>query len=524
MSRVLTNNTSLLYGIQSAQGTNPTQWAQLEPNTIKAYGAEIKKVARRPISKLRSRRKGTTVDLDAKSEFEGDITMNQFVDFAEGLLFAEFANKEFRLRSGSDTLPPPAVTNGYTIDAASSTLAGKVQWVTASYGSLVFAKGYSISANNGLKVLTADLASSGTTVTTGGQGVVAETPPTNASLQVCGVRVLDDADLTLTVSGSTATLVSAAAITDWSTLGLFPGMFIHVGSSTAAGLLQNALGSGGTTSYGYARIVSISGATLNLDKLDSHLSTAAGPSSASQDILFNRFLRNVSVDAASTDNRFLERFFQFELAYPDLGGIGTPQYEYTIDCLADGVELNLPLTDKATASWSFIGTNADDITSSRKSGASSAVSPLRVTAFGTASDIAVLSTDLISAASDVAFKSLTLGLKNNVSAEKALGTLGARYMNEGLFEVSLKAQLIFTSKDIINAIKNNTTTTFLSIIKNDDGAIALDIPSLTFGDGKRDFPLDKSVLVDLTGDTFRDATYGYDLGISLFFGTPTVRS
>lgn len=522
MTRILVNNTSLVYGIQSAQGTNPSQWSLLEPNSIKAYGAEIKKVARRPISKLRSRRKGTTVDLDAKVEFEGDITLNSFADFAEGLLFAEFANKEFRLRAGSDTTPPPATSSGYTIDAASATLAGKVQWVTASYATLVFAKGYTAAANNGLKPITADLASSGTLVTVSGNS--AETPATSASLQVAGVRILDDADLTLTVSGSTATLVSAAAITDWSTLGLFPGMFIHLGSATAAGLLQNALGAAGTVSYGYARIVSISGATLNLDKIDSHMSTAVGPASGLQDVLFNRFLRNVSVDAASTDNRFLERFFQFELTYPDLGGVGTPQYEYTIDCLADAVDINLPLTDKGTASWSFVGTNADDITSSRKTGASAAVSPLRVTAFGTASDVAVLSTDLISSASDVAFKSLTLSLKNNVSAEKALGTLGARFMNEGLFEVSMKAQLLFTSAAIINAIKNNTTTTFLSIIKNDDGAIALDIPSLTFGDGKRDFPLDKSVLVDLTGDTFRDSTYGYDLGISLFYGTPTVRS
>lgn len=518
MARVNTNNTSLRFAIESSVGVLPGSpaWRIAEFNTIGAYGAEIATTVRRPISQDRGRKKGTVTDLDSSVEFETDLTMDAFTDFAEGFVFSEFANVEFDLKSGTGTVPPPVgSTSTYTIDAASATLAGKIQWVTTSYATLVYAKGYTNSANNGLKPITADTAAAGVAITVAAT-LVTETPPTNASLQIAGVRVLDDADLTLTVSGSTATLVSAAAITNWSTLGLRAGMFIHIGSPTSAGALQNALGAGGTTSYGYARITSISGATLNLDKLSDTLSTASGPASASQDVLFGRFLRNVPVTADATDTRYLERTYQMEVAYPDLGGVGTDEYEYAIGNFVNEMALNLPLTDKATINYGFIGTNSDDITPTRKTNASTAVSPLRTTAFNTSSDIASLTTDVVSSASEVCFKSLTLTMRNNVSPEKCLGTLGARFVNSGIFEVDLEGQMLFTNKAIVNAIKNNTTVTFLAIIRNQDGAIAFDIPEMNLGGGGREFPVDQSVLVNIEGQSFTSTTYGYDVGISLF--------
>lgn len=524
MARVNTNNTSLRFAIESSVGVLPGSpaWRIAEFNTIGAYGAQISTTPRRPISQDRGRKKGTVTDLDSSVEFETDLTMDAFTDFAEGFVFAEYANVEFDLKASTGTVPPPvASTSTYTIDAASATLAAKIQWVTTSYATLVYAKGYTNAANNGLKPVTADTAGGGTAITVAAT-LVTETPPTNASLQIAGVRILDDADLTLTVTGSTATLVSAAAITDWSTLGLRVGMFIHVGSPTAAGALQNALGTGGTESYGYARITSISGATLNLDKLSDTLISAAGAATFSQDILFGRFLRNVPVTADATDNRYLERTYQMEVSYPDLGGVGTDEYEYAIGNFVNEMALNLPLTDKATINYGFIGTNSDDVTASRKTNAASAVSPLRTTAFNTSSDIASLTTDVVSSASEVCFKSLTLTMRNNVSPEKCLGTLGARFVNSGIFEVNLEGQMLFTNKAIVNAIKNNTTVTFLAIIRNQDGALAFDIPEMNLGGGGREFPVDQSVLVNIEGQSFTSSTFGYDVGISLFAVVPWV--
>jgi hypothetical protein len=520
MARVNTNNTSLRFAIESSVGVLPGSplWRIAEFNTIGAYGAQITSTPRRPISQDRGRKKGSVTDLDSSVEFETDLTLDAFTDFAEGFVFSEFANVEFDLKSGTNTLPPPVATTAtYTIDAASATLAGKIQFSAAQFATLVYAKGYTNPENNGLKPVAADTAAAGTAITVAAASLVVEVPPTNASLQVAGVRVLNDADLTLTVTGSTATLVSAAAITNWGSFGIKKGMFIHIGSATAAGAVQNGLGTDGTESYGYARVTAdSSNGTLLLDKLSSTLISAAGAATFSQDIMFGRFLRNVPVTADTTDNRYLERTYQAEVSYPDLGGVGVDEYEYAIGNFVNEISINLPLTDKATVNFGFIGTNSDDVTPTRKTGASTAISPLRTTAFNTSSDFASLTTDVVSSASEVCFKSLTLTINNNVSPEKCLGTLGARFVNSGVFEVNLEGQMLFTNKAIVNAIKNNTTITFLALIHNEDGAIAFDIPELTLGDGGREFPVDQSVLVNISGASFTSSSYGYDIGISVF--------
>jgi hypothetical protein len=516
MARVLTNNTSLRVAIESSIGQLPGSplWTIVEFDTIGAYGAIITTVVRRPISVDRGRKKGTVTDLDSTVEYETDLTVDAFTLFAEGFVFAEYANSEFNLRSGTGTLPPPAVAAGgvFTIDAASALLAGKMQWVAAGPQTLVFANGYT-GVNNGLHVLAADVAATDTSVdvTT---VLVDETPATNATLEVAGLRT---DDLTLTISGSTATLVSAADV-DWTTTGLQVGQFIHIGSPDSTGAVQNAYDNTGTDDvYGYARITAITTTTLSLDKLDVNLSAAGSPyAPETVDVMFGRFLRNVPVTADADDTRYLERTFQFEVAYPDLGGVGTDEYEYAIGNFVNEVTLNLPLTDKATVGFGFIGTNADDITGTRKTNAANAVSPLKTVAFNTSTDIVSITTDVISLVSDVCFKSLTITLLNNVSPEKCLGTLGAVFVNAGLFEVNIEGQLLFTNKSIINAIKNNTTVTFLAILQNQNGAIALDIPELTLGGGGREFPVDQSVLVNITGASYTSTTYGYDIGVSLF--------
>jgi len=525
MARVLTNNVSLQYAVEDSIGVLPGSplWKLLEPNNVSAYGASITTVARRPIAQERGRKKGTVTNLESAVEFDADLTMQAFEDFAEGFVFSEFANVEFDLKDGTGTIPPPAVatTDDFTIDSASALLAGKVVYTVAQGRSLVYARGYTNAVNNGIHELNADLAATDTTVQVA-TTLVSETPATSASLQVCGIRV-SDGDLTLTVSGSTATLVSSADVADWSVLGLLPGQFILIGSPDGSGGVQNALGTAAGTAddtYGYARITSISSATLNLDKLgDTITGTADNTGDGDADILFGRFLRNVAVTADSDDDRYLERSYQFEAVYPDLGGAGTDEYEYAIGNFANELALNLPLTEKATATWGFIGTNADDITASRKTGASAGISPLRTVAINTSSDIVSLTTDVVSLVSDVCFKSMTLTIRNNVTPENCLGTLGASFVNAGLFEVNLEGQMLFTNKEIVNAVKNNTTVTFAAILSNDDGAIAVDLPSLTFGGGDREYPVDASVLVNITGETFNDPVGtipNVSLGISLF--------
>lgn len=524
MGRVLTNSTGLRMAYEASTGVLPGSpvWYVVEFDTIGNYGATITTVPRRPISQDRGRKKGTPTDQESAAEFETDLTVSAFALFAEGFFFAEYANLEFVLQNAG---APPTVTGGsptgYTISAASALLAGKVVWVSGGAITLVYAKGYAVAANNGIKVLTADLAASGTTITVSGLATEAS-PPANASLQVCGVRT-DDVTVTVALDG-TGTLVSAADVANWATLGLRAGMTIHIGGANSSLVLTNSATIAATTVYGYARVVSISGTTLTFDKADANLLLGgAGSSSGSQtiDFLFGRFVRDVAVTANADDTRYLERTHQFELSFPGLGTAGATEYEYAVGNFGNSLAFNLPLTNKATMSLGFIGTSSDTITATRKTGASTATNPLRNTAFSTSIDIVSLTTDVVSSVSDVCFKSITLSMLNNVSPEKCLGTQGARFVNAGLFEFNLEGQMLFTNKAIVNAIRNNTSVTFNAVLRNQDGAIALDIPEMTLSGGAREYPVDQSVLVNITGGSVTNSTYGYNASASILAVVPT---
>lgn len=519
-----TNKSTLRYVVETAIGTPDTSgWRLLEPNDIGDVGVALTTTPRRPIATSRGRRKGAVTDQDSRANWDADLTIDAFTDFAEGFFYSEFANKEFDLRASSGSVPPPAVTSGgvFTIDAASATLAAKMVYAATGARTLVYSKGYVNSVNNGLHVLAADVGLTDTSVDVA-TAVVDETPPTKASLQVAGVQI-DTGDVTFTKSGSTATLVSAAHVADWSVLGLFPGMYIHIGSNDGTGAVQNALDDSGTDdNFGFARIVSISSATMNLDKLDENL-TATDVNTGVLDIMFGRFLRNVDVGNSSTDDEYLNRTYHIEVKYADLDGAGTDVYEYIKGCTPNELTMELPETALATCSWNFVSTDSDDLTASRKTGASSAVSPLRTSAFATVSNIASITTDLISLASNICFQSITMNLRNSVDPEKCLGQLAASSLPAGSFEVDLNGDLLFTDKAIVNAIKNNTTVTMAYIMLNDDGAIALDVPSGTLDGGGRTFERDKTIKASLTLQSFTDTTYGHDVGVTVFPSVPTTR-
>lgn len=506
MSLVKTNTISLQCAIESSLGVLPGSptWALLEPNTINSFGAKVTKTARNPISKLRQRRKGTTTDLDSGVEFEADLTREVFATFAEAFVFASFtsivelrAGAAFNTLLADDDTVVAGTDSGYTHSALGAAV------VT---NSLLYARGFAIAGNNGLKVVKTGSTTTSTLITT---ALVDETPSlaSNARVSVCGVRsAVGDVDLTVT--GTLGSLTST--VLDFTTLGLTVGQLIHIGGLTAT----NQFASG---RLGAARITSIAAHAIGLDKIRSTPAATALQTEANTtqalDILFGRFLRNVDVDHAS----YLERSFTFELAYPDLAGIGTDAYEYAAGNFGDTMSIDIPGQDKATVTFGFVGTDTPAATTSRVSGAATPLTNLQTTAFNTSADLARLrveNTDLEGLSS--CFKSLKLTLANGVTPEKCLGTLGAVGMNTGNFLVDIEAKVTFDNTDVTGAIRNNETCTIDFVLKNGDGAIGFDIPAMTLGGGDKEFPVGETVLMNMSGEAFADATLGTSLGISLF--------
>ena len=139
MGQVLTNNTGLQYAREATPGVlpgSPVDWKVLEPNSQGAFGASITTVPRSPISKLKQRRKGTTVDLDAANDYDGDLTVDSIVDFAESFMSVVAVNEDLTFRAAN-----AVAATGFLIPAASQAQADKIQFTAAGPITLIHMAG-----------------------------------------------------------------------------------------------------------------------------------------------------------------------------------------------------------------------------------------------------------------------------------------------------------------------------------------------------------------------------------------------
>lgn len=504
--QVKTNDIGLAYAQQTALGTLPTTgWKLTEPNAINGFGATITTVARTPISQTRGRRKGSVVDLDSAADFDADTTLESVRDFADGFLFVEPINGDVTelAATGAET-----TTDTYTgLTALTAAQAAKF-----AVDSLLWVRGGTNAANNGLKVIGTAATSTDTSLNVA-DNLADETASFVISFAGHRIAALDTVTWDWDPANNQATLTSAGIVAALQALGLIAGARVHIGSVAAAGgAIQNAFQNlAANDMFGYARVLSFSGAdNVVFDKVDAALQfdDATDPTTA-VDIVFGEFMRDVPVSSAE----FCENAYSFEASFPGLGD-GTPgnsddAYQYSLDNFCNTMAFNLPLTDKSTVGFGFIGTDTQNPTTTRQAGAASAASPTRTAAFNTSADIARLridDADLDGLTTD--FKSLTFTINNNVSPEKVLGRRGARFLNTGTFEINIEAQLLFTNPLVINRIRDNATVTMDFILKNDDGVIAVDVPSMTLGGGDREFPVNESVLINTTAEAFGDTRFG----------------
>ena len=519
MPRVLTNNSGLAYSIEASLGVAGATWNLLEPNEISQFGAEITTVSRDPISKTRQRRKGTVTDVNSGVGFVEDLTLSSFRHFIEGFVFATAINRDVT------DIPVTAVvgagTDAYTVAALTAAQAAKL-----NVGTLLWATGLGLSANNGLKQVDANIATSAVSVSVTDPDIAPEAAlavPTGARISLAGYRIPTSGNVTWTwaATAKQATLALTAIGTNLAASGLTLGQTVHIGSvaSLGADVINGFENGAANDMVGYARVVSIATGSVVFDKVSEALqATDSTAPSTAVDILFGEFIRNRAVDHAD----YLERSFHFELASPGLGrtsaGVAEDRFEYSKGNYCNTVGFGLPLTDKAVATFAFIGTDTDSpvAPSSRLSGASTARNPPQRAAFNTSADIARLRiTEADEDGLTTDFKSLVLNLNNNVSPEKAVGTVGAKYVNFGNFFVNLETQLIFTNDAVIQKIRDNETVTMDFVIRNSDGVIAVDIPSMILGGGGREFPRGESVLINLTCEANDDNPFDSSIGVSI---------
>ena len=503
MSRVLTNATGLAYSIEDLTmlGVAGTVWRDLEPNSIGNFGSNITTVAPSPISKNRQRQKGFITDLDSSVDFEADLTLSGMRDFIEGFCFAKATNDSVAEIAVSEALSSPDAYKVASISAA--------QVVILKSGALLFGRGFSKGENNGLKsVKTAPTESSSPVNLLVNESLEAEPAVSGKTdtLYFTGYRVPNTPAVSWAYSSTTkrGTLTQTDVGTKLEAMGLTLGQVVHIGSPHSNGF--------GST-VGFARAISFTDDTVVFDKLDAALKSAVASISSPIDILFGQFIRNVPTDSVEYE----ARSFHFEANYAGLqtDGTNTP-YRYSAGNYPNTVGFGLPLSDRATMSLAFIGTDTGNPTATRLSGAAAALLPKLNKRFNTTSDIArlrITETDEDGLTTD--FKSVTLNISNNVSPEKVVGKLGAKFMNFGNFDVGIEAQVLFTEGAVLTKIRDNETVAMDFVLNGEDGAVIVDIPSMTLGGGNLEFPINETVLLNTTGQAFEDETLGISLGVSL---------
>ena len=503
MGRVTTNSLAISAAREASLGVLPATpvWLALEPNSIGQFGTSISKTARSPISRSRQRRKGIVTDLDSSVEIEADLTLAHFRDYMEGFCFARPV--------GAPVFRPTGVQIGaFQIPPISAGDAALLLQGVGSAQTLLYARGLSIAENNGLFVVAGPVAAGDTKIDAVGLALAETVPVTSdAEVAVAGIRGAAG-DLQIDANGD---LISTAL--DFRQLGLTRGQWVHIGGPDVLNQFFNE------ANFGFARIKGIAQNKLSLERrakpfvADDGTSTGAGGTGLRIDLLFGQFIRNVPIGHPD----YLERSTQFELELPNLGAGGATMFEYSLGNYHDTVSISVPLTDKATVTYGFVGTDTLPPTSVRAPEAANARQPTETAAFGSSSDIARL---IIETADETGlttdFKSLTVTLANNVSAEKVIGRLGARFMNAGNFEADIETQVLFTSSAVTAAIKANQTVGLYFALRNDDGGVLCDFPSGTLDGGAREYPVNQTVLLSTTFAAFEDPALGYTFSASLF--------
>ena len=423
---------------------------------------------------------------------------------------------------GSERLNVTAISNntltvtrgvGGTTAAAAADGANVLRASFSVRASLVWARGFASAANNGLHAAGADATTSAIEV----DGILtAESAPTG-TVSLAGCRITGRGATGTTWSWDSterrATLTQAGVGTALhGDGGLSYGQMVHIGSVTAiGGALQNGL-PGGLT--GFARYVAHTANTLVFDRVDTALQVSATVTMGlgrDLDLMFGDFVENVP----RSSDEYQQVSHTIEQVSPDLFAIGTDGYEYATGEVVSTMTLNFPLSDKATMDMAFVGQDTERPTQNRQSGASSAVAPVLNGAYNTSADFARLRiTDVDDEGITTDFKSLTITINPQTSAEKVLAQLGPRFINRGNLLVDVAAQAIFSSDGIPRAIRENATARFDMVIGNEDGIIAIDCPAQTISGGGREYPANQAVLINATGESFEDETFGVSLMVS----------
>ncbi len=491
VAKIDSNVTGLRYAEELSYKVLPVtpNWIPLEPNSYQDFGGQVTTVARNPINASRQRKKGVITDLDASGGFNNDLTQTNLQDILQGFFFASLRPKgeEAVTAVDTDTINPDeyevASTTGFQVD------------------DLIQGQNFTNDANNAVNVVTAVVTDVSVEVADG--TLVAEaSPPSDAQIVVVGHQ-FQTAEVDVDITGDFPIITRVAGVKDFTTFGLVPGEWIYVGGDGVNESFVNA------ANNGFKRVRSVTTTAIELDKSDLAMVTETGAGLTIR-LYFGRVLKNENGTEASFP--ITRRTYQLErqLGAPDDAQLTQIQAEYITGAVPGQATFNIPQANKLTVDLSFVGADNETIDGPTTLKTGNRPGLEESDAFNTSSDFSriklaqVVSGDEAPAALFAFAQELTVTINNNVSPNKAVGTLGAFEVTAGTFQVGGSITAYFANVSAVNAVRNNVDITLDAIlVKGATGAkagIAIDLPLISLGDGRPNVEQDRPITLPLNMD------------------------
>lgn len=495
VNKIDSNVTGLRYAEEATYKTLPgtPDWEPLEPNSYADFGGQITTIARNPINEGRQRKKGVTTDLDASGGFNTDLTQTNLQDLLQGFFFANLIPKGEELVTAvdEDASNPDeyecASTTGFAVD------------------DLIEGQNFTNSGNNTVNLVTAIVTDTSVEVATGTLTAEAS-PPATAQIVNVGHRFIVatvDIDATTTVNPR---LVRASGSKDFTDFGLTPGEWIYIGGDTGTFDFVNA------ANNGFKRVREVAATYIEFDKSPTAMVDETG-TGLTVEIFYGRVLKN------RTGTDIVRRSYNLErqLGAPNDSSPSQIQAEYLTGQIPNEFTINIPTAEKVTCDLTFVGADSETIDgpTSLKTGNRPAL--VEADAFNTSSDVTRTKLSVFTNGTDAptalfAFaQEVTITINNNVTGNKAVGTLGSFDATAGTFEVGGSITAYFADVDALTQVRNNADITFDIILVKSNSGVAIDLPLITLGDSRPNVSQDEPITIPLELEAATGAKIDTDL-------------
>lgn len=502
IKKIDSNDTGLRIAEEECIGQLPATpiWLSQDPNEYGDFGGQVTTVARNPINPSRQRKKGMVTDLEASAGYTTDVS-----DYALTRLMQGFCFADARQKASLKPLNGVQNTAGAVI-AADDTYAVSAGGAAFAEGDLIFASGFGVAANNGLKTVVSGVAALVTVL----DGLADEAAPGPlANLEKVGHQFAAG-DVAITLVGGLPALTATAF--NMTTLGLIPGEWVFLGGDVLANRFA--------ISTGFARVLSISATQLIFDKVSWASATAEAGAGKSINLFTGILIRNEKDPALIKRRSYdLERTL-------GLDADGT-QSEHVTGAVPSELTFTIPSADKLTVELTFMG--VDHKTRTGLEGLAPGTRPdmPEQDAFNSSSDFSRIKMSMVTPGNALpaplfAFvMDMTLTINNNISANKAVGILGAMDMTAGTFEVGGSATMYFADVAATRAVRDNADVTLDVVMVKKNKGLLFDIPLLTLGDGRATVEQDAPISLPLESMAAESA-FGNTLTYMSFPYLPTI--